>query len=72
MFFVVVVVVVVVVESLSHVPLFCDPMDCSLPGSSIHGDSPGKDTGVDCHFFLHFLKISYFIDFNISIKRDFI
>ena len=21
-------------------------MDCSLPGSSIHGDSPGKDTGV--------------------------
>ena len=24
----------------------CDPMDCSQPGSSIHGDSPGKDTGV--------------------------
>ena len=21
-------------------------MDCSLPGSSVHGDSPGKDTGV--------------------------
>ena len=20
----------------------CDPMDCSLPGSSVHGDSPGK------------------------------
>ena len=27
----------------------CDPMDCSLPGSSVHGDSPGKNTGVDCH-----------------------
>ena len=26
----------------------CDPMDCSLPGSSVHGDSPGKNTGVDC------------------------
>ena len=26
----------------------CDPMDCSLPGSSIHGDSSGKDTGVGC------------------------
>ena len=26
----------------------CDPMDCSPPGSSIHGDSPGKDTGVGC------------------------
>ena len=24
-------------------------MDCSLPGSSVHGDSPCKDTGVDCH-----------------------
>ena len=22
---------------LSHVGLFCDPMDCSLPGSSVHG-----------------------------------
>ena len=29
-----------------------DPMDCSLPGSSIHGGSPGKDTGVGCHAFL--------------------
>ena len=28
---------------------FCDPTDCSLPGSSIHGDSPGKNTGVVCH-----------------------
>ena len=25
----------------------CDPMDCSsLPGSSVHGDSPGKKTAV--------------------------
>ena len=27
----------------------CDPMDCSLPGTSVHGDSPGKNTGVGCH-----------------------
>ena len=27
----------------------CDPMDCSLPGSSIHGDSSGKNTRVGCH-----------------------
>ena len=27
----------------------CYPMDCSLPGSSVHGDSPGKNTGVSCH-----------------------
>ena len=30
-------------------PTLCGPMDCSLPGSSIHGDSPGKNTRVDCH-----------------------
>ena len=24
-------------------------MDCSPPGSSVHGDSPGKSTGVGCH-----------------------
>ena len=29
-----------------------DPMDWSPPGSSVHGDSPGKNTGVDCHFLL--------------------
>ena len=28
----------------------CDPMDCSPPGSSVHGDFPGKNTGVGCHF----------------------
>ena len=27
----------------------CDPIDCSPPGSSVHGDSPGKDTRVGCH-----------------------
>ena len=31
---------------------FCDPMDCSPPGSSVHGDSPGKNTGMDCHALL--------------------
>ena len=27
-------------------PTLCDPMDCRPPGSSVHGDSPGKNTGV--------------------------
>jgi len=27
-------------------------MDCSLPGSSVHGDSPGKNAGVDCNALL--------------------
>ena len=30
----------------------CDLMDCSLPGSSVHGDSPGKNTGVGCNVLL--------------------
>ena len=30
----------------------CDIMDCSPPGPSVHGDSPGKNTGVGCHAIL--------------------
>ena len=30
----------------------CDPIDCILPGSSIHGDSPGKNTGGGCRALL--------------------
>ena len=38
---------------LSHLcPTLCDPMDCSLPGTSVGGDSPGKNTGVVCHALL--------------------
>ena len=33
-------------------PALCDPMGCSPPGSSVHGDSPGKNTGVGCHALL--------------------
>ena len=30
----------------------CYPTDCSPPGSSVHGDSPGNRTGADCQAFL--------------------
>ena len=30
----------------------CNPVDCSPPGSSVHGHSPGKNTRVGCHFLL--------------------
>ena len=33
-------------------PTLCDPRDCSLPGSSIRGDSPGKNVGMGCHALL--------------------
>ena len=46
-------------KSLSRVRL-CDPTDCSMPGSPIHGifqapppwDFPGKNTGVGCYLLL--------------------
>ena len=33
-------------------PTLCDPMDCSPPGSSVHGNSPGKNISVGCHALL--------------------
>ena len=33
-------------------PTLCDPMDYSLLVSSVHGDSPGKNSGVGCHALL--------------------
>ena len=30
----------------------CDSMNCSPPGSFVHGDSPGKYIGVGCHALL--------------------
>ena len=31
---------------------FCNPMDCSHPGSFVHEISQAKNTGVDCPFLL--------------------
>ena len=42
----------VLLSSLSCVWL-CNLIGRSPPGSSVHGDSPGKNTGVGCHSLLH-------------------
>ena len=39
-------------EVAQSYPTLCDPMNCSLPGSSVHGIFPGKTPGVGCHFLL--------------------
>ena len=39
-------------KSLQSCLTLCKPMHCSPPGSSVHGDSPGKNTGVGCHALL--------------------
>ena len=33
-------------------PILCNPVECSLPGSSVPWNSPGKNTRVGTHFFL--------------------
>ena len=41
-----------VCESNQACPTLFDPTDCSPPGSSVHRDSPGKNTGVGCRALL--------------------
>ena len=43
-------------KSLQSCLTLCDPMDGSPPGSH-PWDSPGKNTGVGCHFFLQCVKV---------------
>ena len=42
---------------LQSCPTLCDPIDSSPPGSPHPWDSPGKNTGVGCHFLLQFTKV---------------
>ena len=43
-------------ESLQSCPTLCDPIDGCPPGSR-PWDSPGKNTGVGCHFLLQCMKV---------------
>ena len=42
----------ILAKSLESCPTLCNPMDYSLPGPSVHGDSPGKNTRVGCNALL--------------------
>ena len=48
-------------KSLQLCLTLCDPKDGSPPGSPVPGilpwDSPGKNTGVGCHFLLQCMKV---------------
>ena len=39
-------------RSLQSCRTLRDPMDCNPSGSSVHRNSPGKNTGMGCHFLL--------------------
>ena len=45
-------------KSLQSRLTLCDPIDHSPPGSSVHGDSPGKNTGVVCHALLQGISLT--------------
>ena len=44
-------------KSLQSCPTLCDPRGGSPPGSPRPWDSPGKNTGVGCHFLLQCMKV---------------
>ena len=44
-------------KSLQSCQTLCDPRDGSPPGSPRPWDSPGKNTGVGCHFLLQCMKV---------------
>ena len=44
-------------KSLQSCPTLRDPIDGSLPGSSVHVLDRGKNTGVGCHFLLQCMKV---------------
>ena len=44
-------------KSLQSCPTLCNPRDSSPPGSPRPWDSPGKNTGVGCHFLLQCMKV---------------
>ena len=47
-------------QSLQPCPTLCDPMDCSPPGSSLcPWDSPGKNIGIGCQFFLQGIFLTW-------------
>ena len=61
-------------EVAQSCPTPSDPMDCSLPGSSVHGIFPGKSTRVGCHCLLRTVILEINISFSqfiwISQKSD--
>ena len=56
-------------KSLQLGPTLYDPVDCSLPGSSVHGDSPDKNTGVGCQALLHEEEVKMKHTFSIPYSK---
>ena len=60
-------------KSLQSCLTLCSTMNYSPPDSSIHGDSPGKNTGVGCHALLLWIfltrdrtRVSYVLHWQVG------
>ena len=51
-------------------PTLWDSMDCNLPGSSVHGDSPGENTGVGCHALLQGIFLTQGSNLSPTLQAD--
>ena len=51
-------------------PTLCNPMDCSPSGSSVHGNFPGRNIGVDCHFFLQGIFLTQGSNLGLPSSRQ--
>ena len=49
--------ILLLLSRFSRVRLCVNLIDGSPPGSPVPGDSPGKNTGVGCHFLLQCMKV---------------
>ena len=58
------------VPSCSLVSYSFATMDSSLPGSSVHGDSPGKNTGVGCHALLQGIFSTWELNWDLLHFRQ--
>ena len=47
-------------------PTLCNSMDCSLPGSSVHGNFLAKNTGAACHFLLQRIFLTQGLNLCVS------
>ena len=46
-------------------PTLCKPTDYSLPGSSVHGNPPDKNTGVGCHALLQGVFLTQILNLRL-------
>ena len=51
-------------------PTLCEPMDSSPSTSSVHGDSPGKNTGVGSHALLTYVYTYTHMLFSHSVMSN--